>query len=138
MPKYDNLISHTRPESRRPKMSMHVRAAQFSPFAALTGHSDAIDETARRVDRKIELSEEEKEELGRKTDLILENPESEIEFVYFIPDKRKAGGSYVTVRGVVKNIDTIERKISLTDGTNFSFDDVLEINGDLFDGINYK
>ncbi len=118
-------------------MSMHDRAAQFSPFAALTGHEDAINETARRVDRKIELSEEEKEALGKKTDLILENPDSEIELIYFIPDKKKAGGSYVTVRGVVRKIDTIERKITMTDGTIILFNDVLEINGDLFDGI-YK
>lgn len=116
-------------------MSMHDRAAQFSPFAALTGHSDAIDETARRVDSKIELSEEEMEELGKKTDIILENPDSEVEFVYFVPDKKKSGGSYVTVRGIVKNIDTIERRITLTDGTVIPFGDVLEINGDLFDVI---
>lgn len=116
-------------------MSMHDRAAQFSPFAALTGHSDAIDETARRVDSKIELSEDEMEELGKKTDIILENPDSEVEFVYFIPDKKKSGGSYVTVRGIVKNIDTIERRITLTDGTVIPFGDVLEINGDLLDRI---
>lgn len=77
-------------------MSMHDRAAQFSPFAALTGHEDAISETARRVDRKIELSEEEKEALCRKTDLILENPDSEI-----------------------------ERKITMTNGTSVLFNDVL-------------
>lgn len=135
MLKYNNIVNHSRPESRRPKMSMHDRAAQFSPFAALTGHDDAISETARRVDRKIELSEEEKEVLDRKTDIILENPDSEIELVYFVPDKKKEGGSYVTVRGVVKNIDTIERKITLIDGSAILFDDVLEISGDLFDGI---
>lgn len=77
-------------------MSMHDRAAQFSPFAALTGHEDAISETARRVDRKIELSEEEKEALCRKTDLIFENPDSEI-----------------------------ERKITMTNGTSVLFNDVL-------------
>lgn len=135
MNKYNNLISHSRPKSRHAKMSMHDRAAQFSPFAALTGHEDAINETARRVDRKIELSEEESEELGRKTDLLLENPDCEVEIVYFVPDKKKEGGSYVTVRGVVKKIDTIERKICLTDGIVISFDDVLEIGGDLFDGV---
>lgn len=135
MSKHESIISHNRPKSNRPKMSMLDRAAQFSPFAALTGHDDAISETARRVDRKIELSEEKKEELGKKTDLILENPDSEIELVYFIPDKKKEGGSYVTVRGVVKKIDTIERKITLTDGTTVLFDNVLEISGDLFDGI---
>lgn len=135
MSKYERIVNHSRPKSNRSKMSMHDRAAQFSPFAALTGHSDAIDETARRVDSKIELSEEEMEELGKKTDIILENPDSEVEFVYFIPDKKKSGGSYVTVRGIVKNIDTIERRITLTDGTVIPFGDVLEINGDLFDGI---
>lgn len=135
MPKYDNIVNHSRPESQRPKMSMRDRSAQFSPFAALTGHEDAISETARRVDRKIELSEEEMEKLGRKTDLILENPNNEFEFVYFVPDKKKEGGSYVTVRGEVKNIDAIERKITLTDGMTIPFEDVLEINGDLFDDI---
>ncbi|MCM1166507.1 MAG: YolD-like family protein [Lachnospiraceae bacterium] len=135
MNRYENIIGHNRPKSNRPQMSMHDRAAQFSPFAALTGHSDAISETARRVDRKIELSEEKKEELGRKTDLILENPDSEIELVYFVPDKKKTGGSYVTFRGTVKKIDTIERKILLSDDTAVLFDDVLEISGDLFDGF---
>lgn len=135
MNKYENIVSHSRPQSSHPQMSMHDRAAQFSPFAALTGHEDAINETARRVDRKIELSEEEKEALGRKTDLLLENPDSEIEIVYFVPDKKKVGGYYVTVRGVVKKINTIERKITMTDGTSVLFNDVLEIRGDLFDGI---
>jgi len=106
MNKYESIINHSRTKSNRSKMSMHDRASQFSPFAALTGHEDAISETARRVDRKIELSEEEKE-----------------------------GDSYVTVRGVVKNINTIERNITLTDGTAILFDDVLEISGDLFNGI---
>lgn len=135
MNKYESIINHNRPNSHRPKMAMHERAAQFSPFAALTGHGDAISGTARRVDRKIELSDDEKEKLGRKTDLILENPDSKVELVYFVPDKKKEGGSYVTVRGVVKNVDAIERKLILSDGTAIPFDDVLEISAELFDGI---
>lgn len=113
-------------------MSMRDRAAQFSPFAALTGHDAAINETARRVDKKIELSDEAQAELDRKTQRIIENPDSAVEITYFVSDKKKQGGAYVTSSGVVVKIDMVERKLIMSDNAVILFDDVLEINGELF------
>ncbi len=118
--KYDDIIHlphHV--SSKHPRMSLMNRAAQFSPFAALTGHSAAIQETARLTDAFIELNEDQKEQLDEQLQKLRgelsRNPEAEI--TYFQPDQRKSGGTYVTVRGTVKKIDEYRRRILLMDGT---------------------
>lgn len=97
--------------SKRPQMSMLDRAAQFSPFAALTGYDDAIQETGRLTDMKIEIGEEAREALDRKQqylqEIIADRPE--ITITYFLPDERKAGGSYTSLTGTLKRIDYYER-----------------------------
>lgn len=114
----------------RPQMSMMDRAAQFSPFAALTGYDAAIKETARLTDQKIDLDDYEKEEINDKIQLITEHLGEDFEVVitYFQPDSRKAGGAYVDAVGIVKKIDEYDRVIILQDGKKIPIDDILDID----------
>lgn len=107
----------------RPRMSQHDRAAQFSPFAALNGYEDVIEETARTTDTRTELSESEQELINRKLVMLSENTAVKnrleapnIKVTYFVPDKRKQGGSYATAVGAVRRIDEYEKNIVFTDG----------------------
>ena len=127
-----NLPHHV--SSKRPQMSMLDRAAQFSPFAALTGYDDAIHETARLTNDKVDLSEEEKETLDRKQQSLLERlgEHPALTVTYFIPDAKKSGGAYLTKIGNLKRIDEYERWMMLTDGTKIPLDDVADIESELF------
>ena len=126
MSKYDDIIDLPRPKSAHEPMPMGDRAAQFSPFAALTGYEDAIDETARLTDARVELGESAVEELERKlTDLaarISERPE--ISVTYFVPDARKEGGAYVTRTGTLKRIDELGRELVFADGARIAVGDI--------------
>ena len=124
---YDDIIDLPHHVSKRhPQMPADERAAQFSPFAALTGYGAVICETARLTDRKMELSENMKEELERKlTELCARNCEGEITF--FVPDERKEGGAYVTAEGRVKKTDDAERAVVLEDGTRIPVEDIVDI-----------
>ena len=125
---YDDIIDLPRPTSaKHPRMSMADRAAQFSPFQALTGHGTAIRETARSTDRKIELTEEEKAVLDEKLRL-LSDTGGEAVFTCFWPDERKDGGTYVTAVGRIKRLDLAERRIVLTDGAVIPVEDILGID----------
>lgn len=128
MGKYDDMINLPRPEPTRSRMGGLERAAQFAPFAALTGYDEAVGETARLVDEKIELSEDERAYLDEQTKKIREIPEREIAVTYFIADKRKSGGAYLTARGFVKKIDEIERLLVLTSGERIPLDDIFDID----------
>ena len=128
--KYDDIIGLSRPVSwvKRP-MSAEERAAQFSPFAALTGFEAVIDETARYTDSRGELSEDEKALLNEKL-LLLQDalPESpEARFEVFRPDERKEGGEYVTVTGRLKRIDPLTRCLLLQGGEAIAIDDIYSI-----------
>lgn len=117
--KYDDIIDLPRPVSnRRSRMTNYDRAAQFSPFAALTGFDAAIEETARLTDQRIELDEEEKLQLNAVLQkLQCRLPEQpEIVATYFTYDERKTGGAYLTVRGCVRKLDGYAQEILLTDG----------------------
>ena len=113
---------------------MQDRAAQFSPFAALTGYDSAIRETARLTDTKLELTEETMAVLNMKlqmaADSIAEQPE--LSFTYFKPDEKKAGGAYVTVSGTVKRVDDYERLVILQSGERIPMDNLLDIDGEIF------
>jgi len=119
-----------------PHLSMHQRAAQFSPFAALVGYEDVIEETRRQTDLKRELDETEKAELDRKLSVIAsrlaEKPIVVIE--YFVPDKTKAGGEYVFKSGTVVKILQVQKKLVLGDGTEIRIEDIADISGELFAG----
>ena len=118
----------------RPRMSMLDRAAQFSPFAALTGYDAAIKETGRLTGQRIELTEECRAVLDRKQQVLLENlaEHPEVSVTYFVPDERKSGGTYVTVAGRVKKVDEYQRLMLLTDGTRIPLTEVLELESNLF------
>lgn len=118
----------------RPRMSMLDRAAQFSPFAALTGYDAAIKETGRLTGQRIELTEECRAVLDRKQQVLLENlaEHPEVSVTYFVPDERKSGGTYVTVAGRVKKVDEYQRLLLLTDGTRIPLTEVLELESNLF------
>lgn len=127
---YDDIINmphYTSP--KRAKMSMEDRAAQFSPFAALTGYGDVIKETARLTDRKIELTEDARSDLDDKIQYLKENLEKKPKglFTYFLKDKKKEGGAYVEAQGIIKRINEIDRQILLLDGKIIPIEDILEI-----------
>ena len=132
---YDDIINLPHHVSKtRPQMSMVDRAAQFSPFAALTGYDAAIKETGRLTDEKVNLSEEEKEALDRKQQILMERlgDHPALTVAYFVPDAKKSGGAYVTKDGNLKKIDGFERWMMLTDGTKIPLDDVADIESELF------
>ena len=132
---YDDILHLPHPTSKRhPRMPIVDRAAQFSPFAALTGHRAAIEETARVTDRRIELDEDAKEQLDQTLQLLMEriDEQPEITVTWFSPDKKKAGGQYHTATGKLKRIDTQESRLILTDGTQIPLEDLLEIRIESF------
>ena len=129
---YEDIIHLPHPVSRRhPPMPLLNRAAQFSPFAALTGHEDAILEAERLTEAFPELGEDQKELLDQKLALLGESlkEQPEIEVIYFRPDEKKEGGEYVTVAGNVKKIRETDRMVVLTDGTRIPVEDIIEISG---------
>lgn len=133
--KYDDIIMLPHHVSKRhSQMSPLNRAAQFSPFAALTGHEDAIQETARLTDSFVEMDESRKSQLDGQIGLIRDNLDAqpEIEVTYFQPDEKKSGGAYVTRSGRVKKIDEYSRQIIFTDGKALPIDMIFSIQGDLF------
>lgn len=136
---YDDILYLPHPVSRRhPQMPLSDRAAQFAPFAALTGHEDAVRETARLTDSRVELTEEQREALDQRLALLLqamrENPglEAEITFTCFRPDEKKDGGAYVSVSGQVKRVDGYRRVILLKDGTSLPMDEIVGMEGEVF------
>ena len=136
--KYDDMIYLPNPTPTcKPRMSLHDRAAQFSPFAALTGYEDAVEETARLTDTRLELSEDMKTILNEKMQMIIDNLDSEpiVTITYFVPDKKKSGGAYVDVTGVVKEIDEYERCIVMTDKKKIPIEQIRAIEGELFRGF---
>ena len=136
--KYDEIMGLPHHVSKtRPQMPMSVRAAQFAPFAALTGYDAAIKETGRLTDERIELDVEALSALDMKYQLLMEalDEAPEVTITYFQPDERKAGGKYVSAVGTVKKIDDFERRITMRDGTRIPMDDVLSIDGELFSSL---
>ena len=128
MSKYDDIINLPYPQKPQ-RMSNYNRAAQFSPFAALTGFEAAIAETARLTDCKMELDEGGKALLDEKLRLIEENIQESPEIVvtYFKPDLRKFGGAYIQKSGRVKKLDAYSRSVIFTDGTAIRIEDISEI-----------
>ena len=130
--KYDDIIGLSHPVSaRHPRMPLLDRAAQFSPFAALTAHGAAIRETERLTDAFVELDESRKEQLDEYLRLVKESQHQrpEIEVIYFCPDPHKSGGAYVTFQGRVKKVDAYNRSILFTDGTEISVEKIYSISG---------
>ena len=135
MGKYDDIINLPHPTSqKRPRMSVQARAAQFSPFAALTGYDAAIRETARLTEERIELNEYEQAVLDQRIILLQEHLKDlpEVTIPYFQPDERKEGGKYRSLTGVVKKIDPYERQLVLADKSKISIESILNLESELF------
>lgn len=127
---YDDIINMPHHVSAtRPRMSMQDRAAQFSPFAALTGHGDAVKETARLTDEKYELTEDEISDLNQTLNFLKEHAEErpEITVEYFVPDERKSGGAYITAAGNFRRIDEYSQSLIFTTGDEIFIDNILFI-----------
>ena len=122
-----NLPHHV--SCKHPPSSIYDRAAQFASFAALRGHCDAIDETARITDHKIELDEYEIEIINQKLIEIeqCKDNQQQVKVTYYIPDEKKTGGAYITTSGLVKKIDNYKRCLIMEDGRNINIDDIIRI-----------
>ena len=132
---YDDIINMPHHVSKKhPQMSLYMRSAQFAPFAALTGYEDAVKETAREVQERIEIDEELRTILDSKLQIIIENLQfkPEISITYFVPDLKKDGGEYVTVSGIVKKIDMYNQLIYLVNNIQISTNEIIDISGNIF------
>lgn len=130
MGKYDDILNmphHV--SSTRPHMSMHDRAAQFSPFSALTGYDDTVKETARLTDEKQELTADRITDLNQKIAFLTEHAEErpEITIEYFIPDEKKSGGKYVTFSGNCRRIDEYNHNMVFASGEKIPLNDIFNI-----------
>ena len=141
MSRYDDIIHlpHHVSKTRKP-MPMINRAAQFAPFAALTGHDEAIAETARQTAPRRILSSDEQDRLSKSLtyviDHISEHPN--LTFTYFIPDTQKEGGRYVSTTGILRAYDDFEKRIVLEDGTVVLVETIVSISGDMLDKFNLE
>lgn len=130
MGNYDDIINLPHHQStKRPHMTLHNRAAQFAPFAALTGYAEEVAETARLTDKKIFLADNEISKLNEQLQYIAANLNMQWEIVitHFVPDQRKDGGAYVDKIGIIKKIDDIEHKIIFTDGEEILIENIYSI-----------
>lgn len=121
----------------RPRMTVYNRAAQFSPFAALTGYEEAVRETARFTDEKAELDEYHIAMINDKLNIALEKKDKNpvLHITFFKPDSRKKGGEYLTVTGIIKQTDEVNRTLVLKDGTIVPINLIYDINGEIFEDI---
>lgn len=134
---YDDIINFNYPpSSHKAKMSLYQRAAQFAPFAALTGHDEAIYETARITSKKLPIDESYTLDLDMKIDSLRTriNERPKVSLIYFIPDKKKKGGKYVEIVSHIKDIDNFHNEIVLSDNKRISVNDIFDIK--LFENPN--
>lgn len=129
MSKYDDIINLPHHRSKtHPHMPLIDRAAQFAPFAALTGYGDAIDETARLTDGRPDLDEQQLAELNERLLQIMARPNAVVRITYFVPDEKKSGGRYEQAEGVIKKIDEIAKVIVTDGGEKIPLSDIVELN----------
>lgn len=127
---YEDLIGLPHHISKKhPQMAVSDRAAQFSPFAALTGYDDTLKETARQTDRRIILSDDEKAALNDRLQIVLKQGSQSpiVSITYFVPDKTKDGGTYATLTGSVKKFEECNRTLRMLDGTQIPVEEILHI-----------
>jgi len=126
--RYDDIIGLPHHVSEdRPHMSNYDRAAQFSPFAALTGYDASVNEAARLTEKRPVLDDEKKAALDSKINELMDNMPCEAEIVCFVPDTRKSGGTLVTLRGVVRTFDEYEKKLVFSDERRIPANDIIDI-----------
>ncbi len=127
---YSDIINLPHHVSRNhPQMPMEARAAQFAPFAALTGYDAVIHETARLTDKQVELEEYDNDRLNRIFSELMDSLEKHpmVTVSYFKPDEHKAGGAYMTVSGKLKKIDTYEQIMKMEDGTVIPIGSIMDL-----------
>ena len=132
---YNDILNmpYPNPEIEKDFPNKILRAAQFAPFAALTGYDEAVEETARLTDSKIELDEYQKSELNDILQFIISSEsDEEVSITYFVPDKRKSGGAYISKKGVVLKVREYEKDVVMDDGTEIPIDDIIAIEGNQF------
>ena len=132
---YSDILHLPHHQSAKHKhMSLHDRAAQFAPFAALKGYDGEIDETARLTEKRFVLSEEQAFTLNARTHILREHLREQpvITVTHFVPDMKKAGGTYHTKTGALRRIDEVQRIFCFTDGTEIELDNIYEIDGAVF------
>ena len=129
MNEYKDIINlpHFEPKYHQ-RMTIYNRSAQFAPFAALTGYEEAIIETSRLTDEKIELDDNIKENINMKLLDIKDNIDSEVKILYFKKDNKKKGGEYLEHIDKIKKIDTVDKKLIFQDGLNVKIDDLIKID----------
>ncbi len=133
--KYGDIINLPRHISKkRPSMPIKNRAAQFSPFAALTGHDSAVRETARITEKRVELDHYMKKELNHKLQILMKKikEEPEVKITYFLPDDKKDGGVYLTTTGRIKKIDEYKREILMKNGVLVPIDEIIKVEEEAF------
>lgn len=132
---YDDILLLPHPTSKtHPRMSRLDRAAQFSPFAALTGFEAVVKETARLTDERPILTEDEEAELDARLQLAMEL-DAEVTVTWFRPDDKKSGGSYVTTTGRIKKADELQRLLTMEDGTQIPIQEVTAVSGTIFNCV---
>lgn len=127
--RYDDIINLPHYQSaKRAHMSLHDRAAQFAPFSALTGHEEAIEETARLTENEIIIDESQREQINQMLSKITsQGNNSSVAITYFKPDKLKKGGAYLTDTGRVKKVDTIEKVVIMESGMVIALEQIVNI-----------
>ena len=131
---FSDIIHMERPQSKHPKMSIYDRSAQFSPFAALTGHDNAIQETARLTEKRRILDKEQIQTLNNQLNFLKSHLSNKftITITYFQDDKLKDGGKYISQTSFISKIDTYQRYLLLDTGEKIYFKDLYRIDGDCF------
>ncbi len=135
---YDDILHLSYPwETRRTRMAMSDRAAQFSPFAALTGYDAAVEEAARLTDEQREMTEDMKATIDGRLRFLADRLEEEpmVTVTYFVPDQKKKGGAYVTVTDRLRRIDELERCLWLAERGSIPVDAIRELEADILDGL---
>ena len=133
-----NLPHHV--SKKHPQMSRYERAAQFAPFAALTGYEDIIEEEGRITDNRVEINEEAKYLLDRKMQILMNDIKNMplVSITYFLPDERKSGGEYVTLDERVKKIDILKHIVITENAKIIPIAEIVDIQGDIFKSMDFE
>lgn len=137
MNNYDDIINLNRPISKHKHMTIEERSAQFAPFAALVGYDNAVKETARLTENKIEMNDEQQDMLNFKLRYLYDNinNKNEVTITHFIKDNKKVGGKYINTTGIIKQIDPVQENIKLSNNVIIYMNDIINITGDIFNDI---
>lgn len=137
MNNYDDIINLNRPISKHKHMTIEERSAQFAPFAALVGYNNAVKETARLTENKIEMNDEQQDMLNFKLRYLYDNlnNKNEVTITHFVKDNKKVGGKYINTIGIIKQIDPVQENIKLNNNVIIYMNDIINITGDIFNDI---